>query len=113
MGTPPQLPLLPFINGSTDILFFFLVLARVGGVFLISPLLSHQAIKAPVRAFLSIITAVLFAMTLYPEYRGPAPLHANSLLDPSAPFSLFHIVLGMTKELAVGWLIGFCFTLVI
>jgi flagellar biosynthetic protein FliR len=112
MGIPNQLPLIPFIHNSQDIIFFFLVLARVGGIFLISPLLSHNSIKMQLRSFLTVMTTILLAMTLYSDYRGPQPLYYTNLLDSNAPISLILLGMGVAKELAIGFLIGFCFALV-
>ena len=109
MGT---LPFIPFIHNSQDILFLFYVLARVSGLFLISPLLTNRNIPSSVRVGIVLFLTLLIGFTLYPDYRGESPkFHLNSLVEDQ-PFSYLQIGLIMLKEMCIGYLIGYAFTLI-
>lgn len=108
-----QLPLLPFIHNSNDIFFFLLVLARVSGLFFVSPFLSHQAIRNPLKAFFTVITTALIASTLWAEYRGPHATRSISIFSENSSIAPGLVLLLLVKELAIGYIIGFCFHLMI
>lgn len=80
---------------------FLLLLARLSGVFLLSPVLGSTAVPRQVRAYLTIgLAAACFpALALQPD----APLAGLR----GAEFSLFAIGPLMLLELAIGYLLGF------
>jgi len=103
---------LPFMNSSGDIIFFFYLLARVGGLFLVAPLLSNKAMTTTLRIFLTVMTTALLAMVLYPEYRGPTPTFILGELTDESSASMLLLTLTLVKELSIGFLIGFAFIII-
>lgn len=106
-----DLTLLSFLDKPENLILFYYVLARVTGIFIVSPLLSNQAATTTVRVFITIFISLLLTITLYPEYShisSPYLLSGLSHLEYSwIPFSL-----NVLKELAIGYLLGFCFALI-
>ena len=107
-----NLPFIPFVHNSQDVIFMFYLLARVSGLFLISPLLSSQNTPALVRVGIVLLVTLLMGMTLYPDYRGVDATFQLKELMLDTPFSLLQITLVMLKELGIGYLIGYSFTLI-
>ncbi len=110
MSTTFSLPFLLFFQDPEDILLFYYILARITGLLVISPLFSQVILGGPVRVFLSIFTAVLLMMALYPEYRGPYAKYSLMGLS-NQEYGWMLLTLCTAKEIAVGYLLGFCFTL--
>jgi flagellar biosynthetic protein FliR len=108
-----QLPLIPFVHSPEDIFFFFLVLLRVSGLFIISPVLSHSGLKGMSKSLLTLLIAGLMTALLWNDYRGPNARLGGQLFAPDAPVGVALYLLSAIKELAVGYIIGFCFFLVI
>lgn len=109
---PPSLPILSFPT-SADTVFFLYILMRVLGLLIVSPILSNRALTPPIRLFLALFITILFVMVLYPKYYGNSPLFSFNEARELQPTSLLQIVLISIKELAVGYLIGFCFNIVL
>lgn len=103
---------IPFTNSAEDILFFFYLLARFSGLFMVSPLFSNNLLLPRARVFLTVFTTLIVGMTLYADYRGPNPAIVIPELSGQGQLSLLAIVLTSVKELAVGYLIGFAFTII-
>jgi flagellar biosynthetic protein FliR len=101
---------LSFLTSPEDIVFFYYVLARLTGLFVISPLFSRQVIGGGVRIFLAIFLSVMLTMVLYPDYRGQAPLYITEVF-PNEKGWLF-LSVNLLKEIGIGYILGFCFTLV-
>jgi len=100
---------LPFIENSDQLIFVFYVLARVTGLFLISPLLSNRNVNATTRAVLVILITALITMVIYPDYHGENARYVLPVIPPDKGFSLLLFILYIGKEMIVGFLIGFCF----
>ena len=107
-----QISLIPFAQSPEDIIFFFYVLARVAGLFLVAPLLSNQMMIRSTRIGLMIFTAAILAMTLYPDYRSTTPKYLLPELAPGAVTSMTVLAITVIKELAIGYILGFAFTII-
>lgn len=105
------MPIIPFLNSAEDIVFGLYIIARLTGIFLLSPLLSHVSIPPQIRVFLILFCSVLMGMVIYPQYRGQDPTYVLRELQSSSEFSLLLLVVTMGKELAIGYLLGFVFNL--
>ena len=92
---------------AEDFLIFLYIFARVSGVFLLSPLLAGKSIPIVVRGFLTVGTTILLSMVLFPSYQK------NFVLDNTLQQGevIFLIAIALVKEVAVGYLIGFCFSI--
>jgi flagellar biosynthetic protein FliR len=101
-----NLPLIPYLHSSEDIIFVGFVFLRTLGLFLVAPLLDSRSIPGSTRVMLTVFTAILLNITFYPDYRGPSPKY--SLLHSSTIVPL-EILLICIKELATGYMIGICF----
>ena len=44
-----QIPLIPFVNSSEDVLFLLFIFCRVSGLFLVSPFLSNRSLSVTVK----------------------------------------------------------------
>jgi flagellar biosynthetic protein FliR len=84
--------ILGFWLGRLDL--FLVILARVSGIFLMTPVLGSQQTPATVRISLSLILTALIGMTLNP---GGVEL----------PSQLLGLCLILVSEMAIGFLIGF------
>lgn len=94
------------------LLFYLYILFRTLGIFFISPLLSNKSLTASSRIYIGIFVAIVLTLTLYPQYVNQFN-HAQS--DPSSIFSsdnLLGIFITCIEELALGYLLGFCFNIV-
>lgn len=112
MNPTSLVPFLGFLSTPEDVVLFYYVLARVTGIFVISPLLSQQGAGGSyVRIFLSIFIAVLLTMTLYPEYRDHPSEYIFAGLSHQK-FGWMILSLNLVKELAIGYILGFFFTLI-
>lgn len=100
------------VPSASDIVFYFYILMRVLGLLIVSPLLSNRVIHPSIRLYLSIFIASLLMMVLYPQYHGSTAQFSLSELEIVRPSSLLQIFLISIKELAVGYVIGFCFNIV-
>ena len=100
------------IPTAADTIFFFYILMRVLGLLIVSPLLSNRAINPSIRLFLSVFITLLLSMVLYPSYHGSALKFPLTELEMVQPTSFLQLILTSFKELAVGYIIGFCFNVV-
>lgn len=101
--------LLPYIHSYEDLIFILHILARVIGLFLISPILSNNSMPSTVKPFLVFMTTLLLSFGLYDSYRGPdALVHLQDFLNYKQGIQL-SIAVGFIKELTIGYLIGFSF----
>jgi flagellar biosynthetic protein FliR len=87
MPTVPALPALPEV-ATAQLVGFFLVAARVGGIFVFAPVFSSRLIPARVKAFV----AAAFALAL-------TPLATRNQVVPSEALDIATL---LVKELAVG-----------
>jgi flagellar biosynthetic protein FliR len=105
-------PLIPFLHSGEDVIFFIYVLTRVAGLFIAAPLLSNQLMSRSVRSLIMIFLGAIMTMTLYPDYRGIHPKYILPELVPGANISMIMLSMTLVKEFAVGWLLGFIFSIV-
>ncbi len=84
------------IMSSSSLLLYLALFARLSGFFIISPLFSERSIPLAVRFGLAFVCSLLLA----------PPMHTLSF-DPSPLWTLLLI-----KEVLVGYLIGFLFSLI-
>jgi flagellar biosynthetic protein FliR len=82
------------LGGPGAFALYWLVLARVGGVFAVAPVVSSANVPAPFRAALSVLIAL-------------AVLPAAKATSPSVPVRLWPYVGLLVHEAAVGLVIGF------
>lgn len=108
-----QLPFIPYIHSGEDVIFAFYIFMRVSGLFVLSPLLGNPNIPKYVRMLLIAFITALLAMTLYPDYRGENPRYILSEFTKDQPLFLFTLFVTSIKEISIGYLIGFFFSLVI
>ncbi|MDF2550418.1 MAG: fliR [Chlamydiales bacterium] len=94
------------------VLFLGYLFARVGGMMMLAPFFSHLAISQTVRTFIAVFITVLLAFSLYPAYRLHPTEYGLTEVIAIPQASLLEIALLLLKEIAVGALIGFCFSLV-
>lgn len=106
------LPYIPFIHSGQDIIFFFYVLARVTGLFLVAPLLANQSVPMMTRIFLVVIMTMMLAMVLYPDYRGQSARFLISELGEDGAPSFLMLGITTLKEVAVGYCIGLAFVII-
>ncbi len=107
-----NIPFAPYLHNPQDILFAFFILARVTGLFLISPLLTNKMIPTVVRVLMTIFITIIMITVLYEDYRGDDPKYHIELLVGGGLLKMLAYVVLIIKELAVGFLIGFVFTLI-
>jgi flagellar biosynthetic protein FliR len=98
-------PLLPFIQDSDHILFFFAVLMRVSGLFLVAPLLSQRNIPRTAKIGLVIFITTLLSLGLYGQYEH----NTASSLVTSGKNPVLMMSLLLFKEFAIGYLLGLAF----
>ncbi len=103
---------LPFLENIDQLFFFFYVLARVTGLFLISPLLSNRNITGMTRSVLVMFCTALMGMVVYPIYHGPSAQFSLPEIPADKGFSILILTINLGKELFTGFLIGFCFLLI-
>ena len=90
-----ELPTLTALFGANHhFALYWIVLARIGGVFAVAPIVSSAAIPAPVRAALSVLVAI-------------AALPAAAATAPHIPIGVVPYSALLVHELAVGLIIGF------
>lgn len=104
--------LIPLFHHVEYILYAFYLSARVGGLFLVSPLFANATINASTRAILTMFMSILLGMVLWPQYFGESPRYVLQELQVNEQLSVVLITFTIMKELAVGFLIGFCFNLI-
>ncbi len=109
---PGNLPFIPFVTNANDVIFLFFVFGRVTGFFAISPLFSNTTIPPMVRVLLSVFATLLLGMILYPEYCGDNPKFILKDLFPETEWRVAQLSIGFMKEMAVGYLMGFAFTMI-
>lgn len=102
---------LDFAPTAEDFVLFTFILCRISGMLVIAPLLTAKNLGVYVRMFLSIFLSLLVLMALYKYYRGPHPFFQSRSLGALQGSWIF-LLLTTLKELAVGYLLGFCFTLI-
>lgn len=109
---PSELPfLLSFITES-NVAYVFYILMRITGLFVISPLFSNKAIATYIRLFLAIFTTIIIAIVLYPQYHGIEAVYTLPAIHYAEGKDFIYIMLMSIKELAVGYIIGFCFNII-
>jgi flagellar biosynthetic protein FliR/FlhB len=94
------------------LLFYAFILFRALGILFISPLLANKSLTFISRLYLGIFVAFLLALTLYPQYARQTLLLQTPngyLLDLN---NYLGIALTCLEELALGYLLGFCFNIV-
>ncbi|SCA63769.1 Flagellar biosynthetic protein FliR [Chlamydiales bacterium SCGC AG-110-M15] len=106
-----QLPFVPYLHSAEDVVFFFYIMTRVGGLFLAAPLLSNPNIPKRVKATLVFMITVLLSMVMYEDYRGENPRYIIDKYGEDMQFYPLFIFLILVKEFAIGFMIGFCFVL--
>lgn len=106
-----QLPLIPFLTNWADVTFLFFILARIGGLFIISPFLSSHFVPRKVKLGLTLFLTAMMAMMLYPLYRGIEAKFFLPELEEGSQTGIFSLTLLVARELAIGYLIGFAFSL--
>lgn len=89
---------MPILDIASIVKFFF-ILFRVGGVFIVSPLLSNRSVPAPVKLCIIIFLSLLLmpAVGSYPS---------------SAINSLWAMAVIVLQELSIGFIIGFAASLI-
>lgn len=94
-----------------NILFFIYILARVSGLFLVSPLLSNKGFTALIRISISLFTTVCIGIALYPKHHELT--NTPWVLDPMLHYyqEVVLITIAVIKEISIGYLIGFCFNI--
>jgi len=85
---------------SNEFSLFFLLFARISGFFLISPLFSHKVVPVTVRLGLALVSSLLLT--------PPLSFQFNFTIDLPLLFAL-----QIGKEIAIGYLLGFLFSLII
>jgi flagellar biosynthesis protein FliR len=93
-------------------LFYAYVLFRTLGIFFISPLLSNKSLTAASRIYLGLFAAIVLTLVLYPQYVSQftqAPFHNESIFSLD---NFLGIAITCLEELALGYLLGFCFNIV-
>jgi flagellar biosynthetic protein FliR len=103
---------LPLTADFRDILFFILILARVSGMFIMSPFWSNSNLKGMTRTAMMLFMTALMAMALYGEYRGPDAQYEIMDLPDGKSWVIILLIIMIAKEAAVGYILGFCFSLV-
>ncbi len=103
--------LIPFFQNAQDIVFLFYILARVSGFFFLSPLFRNRNIPSTVRIGLLFFVTALLCMVLYPSYRSESPRYYLPELHGDADHLWIVLAVGSLKELAVGYVMGFAFSL--
>lgn len=107
-----SMTLIPFFQNAEDIVFLFYILARVAGFFILSPLFGNRIAPPMVRVGLTFFTTVIIGLALYSTYRGPtATIHLPELHSEQSHLWVQLCVMSI-KELAVGYVMGFAFSLI-
>lgn len=104
--------LLPYIQNYEDLILIFYVLARVTGLFWISPILNNTNLPATVKSFFVFMITTLLTFSLFQDYRGPDARFTLPELSSVERATYLSLGLTLAKETAVGYLIGFSFFLV-
>lgn len=110
-GILANLPLIPVFHNPEYILFAFYLGARVAGVLLVSPLFANVAINGTTRTMLTVFVTLLIGLVIYPQYFGPTPTFVVRELMINEQLAIPIIMATMVKELALGYIMGFCFNL--
>lgn len=108
---PTEAPF-PFVPTPAGLAFVAFILLRVSGLFIISPLLSNRLLNTNIRIFLAVGTTIVLAIVLYPEYVGSSPKYILFSPHYGYTFDILFILLMGIKELAIGYIIGFCFNII-
>ncbi len=102
---------LAFLSAS-EILFIFYLFSRVCGLLVISPLFSMQTISPIIRTLFALFVSLTLAIVLYPHYAK-----GETVLFPESHYTqwpaLFWMIFTAVKEIALGYLMGICFTVII
>ncbi len=107
-----SLQFIPFIHNTSEILYIFFILSRITGIFLIAPLLKNASIPTTVRALIIIFTSALLSMAMYSDYFGDSPKYVVRELADDKAIYILSLILISVKELIIGYLIGFAFTII-
>ncbi len=100
-----------FLNPN-EYAFVLYILLRVLGLFMISPLFSNHSINPLIRFFIGLFTSLILSLVLYPDYLGLHPRYVLADLNQTTLNHLLLVILISIKELATGYIIGFCFNVV-
>lgn len=103
--------IIPVAFTPEDIIFYFFLLARFSGLFLLSPILSNQMFPVRVRVLFTVFTTLVIGTVLWADYRGPEREHLLQDLDPNKRISLVSVGTVTLIELTIGYVIGFAFAL--
>jgi flagellar biosynthesis protein FliR len=107
------LPFVPFLHSADDVIFFTYILARVTGMFVISPMLNNATISRHLKLGLAAMMTLLLTASLYPDYRGDNPrFFLEEFKNVSNTNLWLNYVLVLIKEFLVGYLIGFVYSLI-
>jgi flagellar biosynthetic protein FliR len=101
--------LIPTLPSAENVIYVFYIFMRVFGLLFVSPLLSNKAISASLRVYLGIFITIILALVLYPQYHPASPSAHLQELNIFLPTHIFWVAIISVKELAVGYVIGFCF----
>lgn len=104
--------LIPFIHNADDVIFLWLIFARISGFIFLVPIFSNANLPNAVKILLCIFMTLLISMLLYPDYRGADPRYKIDGLLVGADYLWLSMGLLSIKEMAVGFLIGLGFTLI-
>jgi flagellar biosynthetic protein FliR len=97
---------------AEQFIFGFYIFMRMTGLVLVAPLFSSRIINPSIRVYIAVFLTLILAMTLYPNYFGPASRYHLDSLDGLNQRDAFGIVWNGMIELGIGYLIGFCFNVV-
>lgn len=94
-----------------SLLLFYFVFARITGLMVISPIFSQRTVGLSVRFYFSLFVSLILALLLHGKYEGHYPAYALDVLN-HPDYGWIFFFLNFIKELAIGYLLGLCFTLV-
>lgn len=108
-----QLPFIPYVHSGEDVVFFVYLMMRTAGLFMFSPLLSNRNVSTFVRSMLVVFITILLSITIYPDYRGDSPKYILRELNGSEEAYLSLLGITCAKELSIGYLVGFFFSILL
>lgn len=99
------------LSNTDAIVFSWLIFCRVSGFMFISPLFSNQSIPQMAKLMLVLALTLMITVVVYPDYFGTAATHPYNL-SKSSGFGWAAIGIASAQEMAIGVLIGLCFSLI-
>ena len=97
------------IPTSEAVLFFYAILVRVMGLFTVAPLFSSKTLGPFVRVFLALFLSLNLSIIYQKNYLTTDTVQ----IFPHELFTPIGFILLSIKEFIIGYLIGFCFNLVL